>query len=73
MASIADKITLFLAFLTFALSAYLAFLTPQFTDLSTKTTLLNYSMISFIAGTLLIAVRIIIWIISRSKKAHKLN
>ena len=68
MVSIVDKVTLFPAFLMFALSAYLAFLTLQITDLSTKTTLLNYATISFIAGTLLIAARIVAWIISRSNQ-----
>ena len=64
MVSIVDKIALFPAFLMFALSAYLAFLTLQVADLSTKATLLNYSTISFIAGTLLIAARIVALIIS---------
>jgi hypothetical protein len=68
MVSIVDKITLFPAFLAFALSAYFAFLTMQLTDLSTKTTLLTYSMTSFIAGTLLIAARIVIWVISMGKR-----
>lgn len=73
MTSIVNKITLFPAFLTFALSAYRAFLTTQLTDLSTKITLLNYSMILFVAGTLLIAARIDIWIISMATKTDKLN
>lgn len=68
MASIIDKVTLFPAFLMFALSAYLAFLTLQVADLSTKATLLNYATILFIAGTLLIAVWIIAWILSRSSQ-----
>jgi len=68
MASIIDKITLFPAFLIFVLSACLGFLTLQVTDLFTKTTLLNYAAISFIAGTLLIAVWIVTWIINRGIK-----
>lgn len=68
MASIVDKITLFPALLLFALSTYLAFLTLQDPDLSTKTTLLNYAAISFIAGTLLIAAWIVAWIISSGNK-----
>jgi hypothetical protein len=63
MLSNADKITLFPAFLLFALSAYLAFLNLQVTDQPTKTTLLNYATVSFIAGILLIAAWIVIWII----------
>lgn len=64
-ASIIDKITLFPTFLIFVLSAGLGFLTLRVTDLSTKSTLLNYAAISFIAGTLIIAVWIVSWIINR--------
>lgn len=65
MASIIDKVTLFPAFLVFVLSAGLGFLTLQITDFSTRITFLNYAVISFIAGTLLIAVWLVSWIISR--------
>jgi len=68
MASIIDKITLFPALIMFALSTYLAFLTIQDPDLSTKTTLLNYAAISLIVGTLLIAAWIVTWIISMYNK-----
>jgi hypothetical protein len=63
MVSNADKITLFPAFLLFALSAYLGFLNLQVTDQSTKTTLLNYATGSFFIGIILIAAWIVIWII----------
>jgi hypothetical protein len=68
MLSNADKITLFPAFLMFALSAYLAFLNLQVTDSSTKTTLLNYATVLFIVGTLLIGAWITICIILRGSK-----
>jgi hypothetical protein len=63
MPSNANKITLFPAFLLFALSAYLAFLNLQVTDNSTKATLLNYATLLFIVGIILIAAWIVIWII----------
>ncbi len=68
MPSNTDKITLFPAFLMFALSAYLAFLNLQVTDSSTKTTLLNYATGLFIVGTLLIGAWIAICIIYRGSK-----
>jgi uncharacterized paraquat-inducible protein A len=68
MLSNADKITLFPAFLMFALSAYLTFLNLQVTDSSTKTTLLNYATALFIVGSLLIAVWIVICIIRRGSE-----
>jgi len=63
MVSNIDKITLFPALLTFALSAYLAFLNLQVTDYSTKITLLNWATALFIAGTLFIAAWIVMWLI----------
>ena len=68
MLSSADKITLFPAFLMFALAAYLAFLNLQVIDYSTKTTLLNYATLLFIVGTLLIATWIVTWIIRQGSK-----
>jgi hypothetical protein len=63
MLSNIDKITLFPALLTFALSAYLAFLNLQVTDQSKKVDLLNWATGLFIVGTLLIATWIIMWLI----------
>ena len=63
MASNIDKFALFPALLTFALSAYLAFLNLEVTDYSTKTTLLNYATVLFVVGTLFIAGWIVIWLI----------
>ncbi len=68
MPSNADKITLFPAFLMFALSAYLAFLNLQVTDSSTKTNLLNYATVLFIVGALLIATWIATYIIRQGSK-----
>jgi len=68
MPSSADKITLFPAFLVFALSAYLAFLNLRVTDSSTKITLLNYATVLFIVGTLLIGAWVAICIILRGSK-----
>jgi hypothetical protein len=68
MISNPDKITLFPAFILFALSAYLAFLNLQVTDQSTKTTLLNYATVSFFVGIFLIAAWIVIWIIRIGSK-----
>jgi len=67
MLSSADKITLFPAFLMFALAAYLAFLN-QVTDSSTKTTLLKYATLLFIVGTLLTATWVVTWIIRQGSK-----
>jgi hypothetical protein len=68
MPSNADKITLFPAFLMFALSAYLAFLNLQVTDSSTKTNLLNYATILFVVGALLIVAWIATFIIRRGSE-----
>lgn len=68
MASIIEKIILFPTFLMFVLSAFLGFLTLQGTDLSTKTNLLNYAIILFIGGTLLVVVGIVAWIIRRGSE-----
>jgi hypothetical protein len=63
MVSSIDKIALLPALLLFSLSAYLAFLNIQVSDLSTKADLLNYATISFIAGIILIALWVVVWII----------
>ena len=63
MVSSIDKVTLLPAILLFALSVYLAFLNIQVTDSATKITLLNYATVSFIAGIILIAAWIVVWII----------
>ncbi|GEM_PF-4779824 len=63
MPSHIDKVTLFPALLTFALSAYLAFLNLQVTDQSTKVDLLNWATVSFVVGTLFIAGWIVMWLI----------
>jgi len=68
MPSNVDKITLFPAFLMFALATYLAFLNLQVTDYPTKTSLLNYATLLFIVGTLLIAAWIVTWIIRQGSK-----
>ena len=63
MPSNVDKITLFPAFLMFALAAYLAFLNLQVTDNSAKVDLLNWATILFFVGTFFIAGWIVIWLI----------
>lgn len=63
MVSNIDKFTLFPALLTFALSAYLAFLNLQVTDYSAKVDLLNWATGLFIVGTFFIAAWIVIWLI----------
>jgi hypothetical protein len=64
MVSSIDKITLLPAIILFSLAAYLAFLNVQVAELPTKTDLLNYATVSFIAGIILIAAWVVIWIIS---------
>jgi len=68
MASILDKVTLFPAIILFALSVYLAFLTLQVIDVSTKTNFLIYATILFVIGMLLIVAWIVSSIIQRSNK-----
>jgi len=68
MASILDKVTLFPAIILFALSVYLAFLTLQVIDVSTKTNFLIYATILFVIGMLLIVAWIVSSIIQRSEK-----
>jgi len=68
MASILDKITLFPAIILFALSVYLAFLTFQVIDVSTKTNFLIYATILFVIGMLLIVAWIVSSIIQKSEK-----
>lgn len=68
MLSNIDKITLFPALLSFALSAYLAFLNLQVTDYSTKITLLNWATVLFIVGALFIAAWIVMWLIRLSSE-----
>jgi len=68
MASILDKITLFPAIILFALSVYLAFLTFQVIDVSTKRNFLIYATILFVIGMLLIVAWIVSSIIQKSEK-----
>ena len=68
MASILDKVTLFPAIILFALSVYLAFLTLQVIDVSTKTNFLIYATILFVIGMLLIVAWIVSSIIQKSEK-----
>jgi TctA family transporter len=66
MASIRDTIAAFLAFILFALSGYLGFLSIQSTDLSAKTTFLYQATTLFILGSFLIAFWIVTWIVRRN-------
>ena len=63
MVSSIDKVTLLPAILLFALSVYLGFLNIQVTDSAAKVTLLNYATVSFIAGIILIATWVVVWMI----------
>lgn len=63
MVSTIDKITMLPAVLLFMLSAYLAFLSVQVSDVASKAELLNYSTVSFIAAIILIATWVVIWIV----------
>jgi TctA family transporter len=55
-----------LAFILFALSGYLGFLSIQSTDLSAKTTFLYQATTLFILGSFLIAFWIVTWIVRRN-------
>jgi len=63
MVSTIDKFTLLPALISFALSAYLAFLNLQVTEHPTKITLLNWATVLFVVGAFFIAAWIVMWII----------
>jgi len=68
MVSSIDKFTLLPALLSFALSAYLAFLNLQVTEQPTKMSLLNWATVLFFVGTLFIAAWIVMWLIHLGSK-----
>jgi hypothetical protein len=68
MTSMLENFALFPAVVMFITSAYLAVITLQYTDLTTKTTLLTYATVLFLVAISLVTIYLIARIINRKSE-----